>query len=264
MGYITLLSDFGYQDASVASAKGILAQVVPGSPVIDITHQTDPFHLQQAAYLLSAAYRNFPAGTCHIILYDIFYGPKPALVLSEKAGQYFLAPDNGILPLALGRQTEGCMLCYELSDNGSMHDWITAAGQVAGQLQTMPPNALGLPMHEVKNAARYLQPKVEPNGLEGHVIHIDRFGNVVTNITEDIFSRTGRNRPFRIGLVRDEVITEISRRYNEVKEGEKLCRFNSAGYLEIAINRGNAAVLLGLRLQREQHLIYNTIKIAFE
>jgi S-adenosylmethionine hydrolase len=106
--------------------------------------------------------------------------------------------------------------------------------------------------------------KIEGNTVECHVIHIDRFENVVINLTRSQFDAIGTGRPFKIQFMRDEEINELNGHYSNVKEGEKLCRFNSAGYLEIAINRGKAASLFGLRLYREQHLMYNTIKIFFE
>ena len=105
---------------------------------------------------------------------------------------------------------------------------------------------------------------INGNVVECHVVHIDRFENVVTNMTRDLFEKIGAGRPFRIQFMRDEEIHYISNHYNDQREGEKLCRFNSTGYLEIAINRGKAASLFGLRLHQKQHLIYNTIKIFFE
>ena len=100
--------------------------------------------------------------------------------------------------------------------------------------------------------------------MECQVIHIDRYENVVINVTKQQFEDIGKGRNFRISFMRDEEITEISTHYHNVKPGEKLCRFNNNGYLEIAINRGQAASLFGLTLYREQHLFYNTIKIFFE
>ena len=114
MACITLLSDFGLQDASVAIAKGILMQHAPGLPIFDISHDIKPFHSGQAAYLLSSAYKNFPAGTCHILLFDLFSETNPRLVLCEHMDSYFLAPDNGLLPLALGNETSNALQCFEL------------------------------------------------------------------------------------------------------------------------------------------------------
>jgi S-adenosylmethionine hydrolase len=264
MGIVTLLSDFGLQDASVASAKGILMQYIPESQLIDISHQLEPFYLQQAAYLISSSHKSFPQGTCHILLFDVFYGTAPTLVLCEAEGQYFLAPDNGLISLALGRAATNVRKCFELPPGGAFKDWVHFTGTMAQAIQNGSVDSLQLPAYELRNAPQHLRPKIDGNTVECHVIHIDRFENVVLNITREQFEKTGRNRSFRIQFMRDEEISEISARYNDVKEGEKLCRFNTSGHLEIAINRGKAASLLGLTLSREQHLMYNTIKIVFE
>lgn len=264
MGMLTLLSDFGLQDASVASAKGILMQHVSNTPIIDISHLVVPFHLQQAAYLTVASYRNFPAGTCHILLFDVFSAKVPCLVLAERNGHYFLAPDNGLLSLAFGKDNIRVWKCFELEAPGVFKDWLNEVGRIAALLQSKTVEEIGLPECELKNAPLHCQPLVEANSVECQVIHIDRFENVVINITREQFESVGNGRPFRIQFMRDEEITELSTYYHNVKPGDKLCRFNSTGYLEIAINRGNAASLFGLQLHSEQKLFYNTIKIFFE
>jgi len=264
MGCITLLSDFGLADASVASAKGILMQYSPQAQLVDISHQVEPFHLQQAAYLLLSAYNSFAPGTCHILLLDIFSERSPTMLLCEINNHYFIAPDNGILSLAFGRGIDKVWKCAELPEGTEVKEWLHEAGKIAAALQHKNATELGYTSCELKIAPQHWQPKVEPNTVECQVIHIDRFENVVINLTREQFERIGRHRPFRIRFMRDEEITEISTHYYNVKQGEKLCRFNSTGYLEIAINRGKAASLFGLKLQREKHLIYNTIKIYFE
>lgn len=264
MGIVSLLSDFGLQDASVASAKAILLQQVPDVKIIDISHLLEPFYLQQAAYLLASSYKNFPEGTCHVLFFDIFYEQAPTLMLCEKDGHYFLAPDNGILALAFGREFKDAWKCFELGQSMAFKDWVKATGLIVLQLQTKKPSELGLPSHELVNRPQPLLPKIDGNTVECHVIHIDRYENVILNINREQFEKIGRNRPFRIQFMRDDEISQINTHYNDVREGERLCRFNSAGYLEIAINRGNAASLLGLRLNREQHVMYSSIKIFFE
>ncbi len=262
MGCITLLSDLGLHDASVASAKGILLQYVPGAPIVDISHYVEPYHLQQAAYLLAASYAHFPKGSCHIVLCDIFANRAPML-LCAKDGHYFIAPDNGVPALAFGRGIEQVWKCMDLAADTGLKEWVSMAAEIAGRLQNNAPEALGLETVTPAHAPSNLRPRIEGNTVECHVIHIDRFENVVLNLTREDFERIGRNRPFSIEFARNEVINELSKSYNDVREGEKLCRFNNAGYLEISINRGNAARLLGLKLAREKHLIYNTVKISF-
>lgn len=264
MGCITLLSDFGLQDASAASAKGILMQHAPDATIVDISHFIEPFHLQQAAYLLVTAYKNFPAGTCHVLLFDVFSEKTPRLLLCEKEGHYFIAPDNGLLAIAFGTELDGVWNCFELKPPGTFKDWLNTIGDLVQQLQTNVPAMLKLQPGTLANAPQHCRPVLGNNTAECQVIHIDRYENVVINITRQQFDIVGKGRPFRIHFMRDEEITEISTHYNNVREGEKLCRFNSANYLEIAINRGKAASLFGFRLHKEQHLIYNTIKIFFE
>ncbi|RYD55084.1 MAG: hypothetical protein EOP56_17080 [Sphingobacteriales bacterium] len=264
MNCITLLSDFGLQDSSVAAAKGILMQYNPDARLVDISHLIEPFHLQQAAYILAAAYEHFPKGTCHLLLFDIFYGDTPRLVLCEKNGYYFLAPDNGILPLAFGNDYGKVWKYFELTAPFVFKDWIHAAAKVCNELKSKKTEQLELEPYELKNAPQHCQARVDGNTVECHVIHIDRFENVIINMTKEQFETVGKGRPFRIEFMRDEQLTELSDNYLVVKEGEKLCRFNSTGYLEIAINRGRAASLFGLKLFKERHLIYNTIKIYFE
>ncbi len=264
MACITLLSDLGLQDASVAAAKGIIMQQAKGVELVDLSHMVEPYHLQQAAYLTAASYLNFPAGSCHILLFDIFSEKLPTLLLCSYQGHYFLAPDNGLLPLAFNRVPDKVWNCYELGPGGKIKNWISEAGKIANELQTKDPGDLGLEPCALKKAPQHWRPRIEPNMAECQVIHIDRFENVVVNITKKEFEDLRKDRTFRIQFMRDEEITAISEHYNNVREGEELCRFNTTGYLEICINRGKAASLFGLKLSKEQHLIYNTIKIFFE
>jgi S-adenosylmethionine hydrolase len=264
MSCITLLSDFGLQDASVASAKGILMQHAPAAQFVDITHLVEPFHLQQAAYLLLASYRNFPKGTCHVQLFDIFSEKAPRLVLCQYEGHYFLAPDNGLLSLAFGAAVTDVWQCYELPASGVFRDWLIETGRVAAQLQTDAPADLGLSSCTLKNAPHHWLPKISEDEIECHVIHIDRYENVVINLRKEDFEEHLRGRSFCIQFMRNEELTQLSTHFYNVNEGMKLCRFNATGYLEIAINRGRAASLFGFKLFREKHLIYNSIKIFFK
>ncbi len=264
MACITLLSDFGLQDASVASVKGLLAQHIANLPIIDISHQVEPYHLQQAAYLLNASYKSFPAGSYHIVLCDVFYTRNPALVLCMHNGHYFLAPDNGILPLAFSKY-DAAWRCSTMERGQSMQDWMHIITQTINEVIKNGGNAAGLDYEplQMSNLLMHWQAKLNGNTLECHVMHIDRFENVVLNVTKEEFENVCRSRNFSIQFVR-HAITEISSTYADVKQDDMLCRFNTAGYLEIAINRGKAASLLGLKLSKEQHLVYNAIKIVFE
>ncbi|HTN47688.1 MAG TPA: SAM-dependent chlorinase/fluorinase [Flavipsychrobacter sp.] len=264
MNCITLLSDFGLHDASVAKTKGLLMQKLPEVPILDISHLTAPGHLQQAAYLLASSCDSFPVGCCHIVLCNVFHEKETTMLLCEKNGQYFLAPDNGVLSLAFEGGMDKVWNCHRLKAEDGFRNWVHKAGEVVAAIRDKPAMDTSFSPCELKNAPSHWLPKIDPNTVECHVIHIDRFENVVLNITQKQFEKIGRNRNFRIQFTRSEEITTISKHYTDVKEGEKLCRFNSSGYLEIAINGQNAASLFGLELHSPKHVIYNTIKISFE
>ncbi len=259
MACITLLSDFGLQEASVAIAKGILMQHSPSIPIVDISHEIQPYNSGQAAYLLSSAYANFPAGTFHVLLFDVFSEAIPRLILCEHEGHYFLAPDNGVLPLTLGAEVTG-LFCFELTKEHTFPDWLNAAGGAIQSLSSKKFNDLGfaslpLKVTKDKSAARF-----EAGVIMCEAIHIDHYENVVVNLTRPQFDQWAGTRPFRLSFVGMEEIETISNSYHDVREGFKLCRFNSTGYLEICVNRGKAASLFGLKLGGKQ----NDIKITFE
>lgn len=260
MNCVTLLSDFGLQDASVAIAKGVLLQHNETATIIDISHDVIPFQLGQAAYLLSSAYKNFPTGTCHVLLFDLFSANTPHLLLCEQEGQYFLTPDNGLLPLALGTMPAGSWLCYELPKQGTFIDWLHAAAKTCKQLITETPYNLGLPEQLPLLTRQPTAPTQQGNTLVCEVLHTDHYGNAVLNLTKHQFDTVGRGRQFRLQFVQTEVITELSTHYQDVRYGYKLCRFNSIGYMEICMNRGKAASNFGLRPGSKR----NDIKLTFE
>jgi S-adenosylmethionine hydrolase len=147
-------------------------------------------------------------------------------------------------------------------------------GKVVKQLaQGEPIQNIGIPdiSYIEKN---HLRPLLDNNWIEGQIIFIDNFENVIVNITREQFEQQRRGRSFRIVFKRDEVIDRVSETYADVQAGEKLALFNSAGYLEIAINKGNAAGLFGLKGFSEKtskaegilqnQLFYQTVRVYFE
>lgn len=263
MSCITLLSDFGLLDGTVASVKGILQLYVPKISVIDISHQIEPFHLQQAAYLLSTTYQNFPVRTCHFVLFDVYSEMEPTMILCEVDEHYFIAPDNGILSLAFEGKDIQAKKCFQLTKGQAFKYWTHFACNLIKELQIHSFEQIALPLCTLNAAPHQWQLKIDPNFLEIHVIHIDRYGNVITNLTKELFEEVRNGRNFKIELRRSNIITEIGQHYLEVKDGECLARFNDANYLEFALRKGDASKLLGLSLYNPQHLIYSSIKIVF-
>jgi len=257
---ITLLSDFGYQDNFVGVAKGVLLQRLPTARLIDLNHEVEPFHLLQCSYLLKSAYANFPHHTVHLSLFDIMHRNPASLLVTEIDSQYVISADNGLLPLTFNNRL-GKVYVHDRIVSSYM-EWLNLAADFIAGLDQGNSDISRFQTLEPKVHPARLQAVVKDNSIECQVIHIDRYENVVINLTRDEFEAQRRGRKFRIQIVRD-TLTHISNDYSDVPVSEKLCLFNSAGYMEIAINQGKASSLLGLRLHHERQLIYQNIKIEF-
>lgn len=258
---ITLLSDLGRRDSSVAISKAALMQQVPDAVIVEVTNAVLPGDVQQAAYLLLSAYSSFPKGTVHIVAVGIFAGLRPRMLMVKKDGHYFIAPDNGVLILAFGRELENIRSCFEFDEPCGVCKWIEHAGAVMaaiGEGWVLPYRQT-----EVSVLPDTRGFKLTPYGIECNVLHIDRYNNVVLAINKKQFERTVGNRPFRISILRLPDIVSVSKHYNDVPEQYPLCWFNSSGYLEIAINRGNAAALLGLDPILPGGFKYKVVRIFF-
>lgn len=263
---ITLLTDFGMKDASVSIAKSILMQYNPDTPVLDISHSLSGTILTEAAYLLAAAYPVFPEGSCHVVYTGIYYSKFPLLILCRKNGHYFLAPDNGIMGLTLGEENLEVWKCFELTDEFRFQDWQHRCARICRDLAGQTPEQLGLEPHTLNPDTRrnWPAPVIADNKADCQILHITPNGNVVINMKREHFETLREQRNFRIELAGIGRITTISKHAGKVGDGEVLCRFNTAGYLEIAINGGPAAELLGFSTFSDNKKFYSSVKIFFE
>ena len=275
MPLLTLTSDIGHQDYLVAAVKAQLLQIDPAFIIVDISHSISPFNYPQAAYLCRSAFKNFPDYTYHIILVNLFEKKPEQLLLAFHRNQYFLCADNGLLNMILEEKPEmviGIPL-DKLAIKNTTH-CVGVMGKVVNRVaQGESIQTIGVPdvSYTEKN---HLRPLLDNNWIEGQIIFIDNFENVIVNITREQFEEQRKGRSFRIVFKRDEVIDRVSESYADVQPGEKLALFNSAGYLEIAINKGNAAGLFGLKGFSEKaskaegilqnQLFYQTVRVYFE
>jgi S-adenosylmethionine hydrolase len=273
MPLLTLTSDIGHQDYLVAAVKGQLMQVNPLFNVVDISHNLSPFNYPQAAYVCRNAVRNFPAYTFHLVLVNLFEQKPEQLLFAFHKEQYILCADNGLLSMILEGKPE--MIIGLPLDKTAIKNTLYCIRIMAEAVNDLASGKrlqdIGVPdvSFTEKN---HLRPLLGDNWIEGQIIFIDNFENVIVNITREEFEEQRKGRSFRIVFKRDEMIDRISETYADVNEGEKLALFNSAGYLEIAINKGNAAGLFGLNDFTEQsqnqylqnRLFYQTIRVYFE
>ncbi|MES1217662.1 MAG: SAM-dependent chlorinase/fluorinase [Bacteroidota bacterium] len=275
MPLLTLTSDIGNQDYLVSAIKAQLLQVNADFQIIDISHNIPPFNYPQAAYTCRSAIKNFPSFTYHLILVNLFDSKPEHLLLAYHNDQYLLCADNGLLTMILEEKPE--MVIGIPMEKSEIKNTIYCArmmGKVIDQLANGGSiKNIGIAdfVYQEKN---HLRPLLDNNWIEGQIIFIDNFENVIVNITHEQFEEQRKGRSFRIVFKRDEMIDRISESYADVNEGEKLALFNSAGYLEIAINKGNAAGLFGLKGFSEKtrqvsnmmqnQLPYQTIRVYFE
>jgi S-adenosyl-L-methionine hydrolase (adenosine-forming) len=275
MALITLTSDIGRQDFLTGAVKGQLYQVNPDFKVVDISHELSPFNYPQAAYVCRNAIKNFPSKTFHIVLVNLFDKRPGHLLLIEHNDQYIGCADNGLITMIL-EETPQKIVALALDPSEQKNTLyctkiFAKAYQEILEGKTVEECGNTDVSIEVKNP---LRPLLGEKYIEGQIIFIDNFENVIINITKEEFEQQRRGRSFKIVFKRDEIIEKISETYADVNESEKLALFNSANYLEIAINKGNAAGLFGLEGYTEKvnmqtqymqnRLLYQTVKIYFD
>jgi S-adenosyl-L-methionine hydrolase (adenosine-forming) len=251
VGIITLTTDFGAADWFVGVMKGVIARLAPRTEVIDLTHQVPPGDLRAGAFALAAAYRFFPRGSVHLAVVDPGVGSARQAVAVRTAQFVFVGPDNGLLSWALEGEKVKAIRALdnpeyflpEISQTFHGRDIfapVAAYLSRGGSIQRLGPAREG-----------YLRLDVAPlrrtrRGLEGEVIYIDHFGNAITNIRRDALRiSAGTQIEARIGRRRSYSLAGF---YQAVPMGQPLALFGSSGFLEIAVNGGNAAKQLRLRI----------------
>lgn len=276
MPILTLTSDTGNQDFISGAVKGVLLQTAGnGFSLVDITHNISPFNLPHAAYICRNVLRNFPAGSYHAILVNFFAQKCDHLLVTEKQEQVIFLADNGLISMMMD-ELPGKVFALPLDKRHPKNILGVSAtiGEALRQLEAGATLAELAPEITDYTQKNNLKPLSGPNYLEGQIIFTDHFENVIINITRELFEEHRRGRSFKISFKRDEIIDRLSETYADVPEGEKLALFNSAGYLEIAINQGNAAGLFGLKgmpgasqpegAYLQNRLFYHKVKIYFE
>lgn len=250
MPIITLTTDFGTKDFYTGALKGAILKACDRVDIIDLTHDIEPFNITEAAFVLRNAYPNFPEGTVHIVNVNDQDNRESRCVIIEQEGQYFIGFDNGIFSLVFNEDPDQIVEYLDFPQNGSLSTFPgkDVFAKIAGQIiEGKSIEQIGRKIHDI-NRRTSLLPIVQDALIRGTVIYVDSFHNVILNVTKELFEEIGQNRNFVVSFKRNERINEISGNYFDVPQGEKLCLFNSAGYMEIAINSGKASSLLGLNI----------------
>jgi S-adenosyl-L-methionine hydrolase (adenosine-forming) len=269
---LTLTSDIGYKDYITGAIKGRLWQNNPAWQIADISHNITPFNYNEAAYFVRSAYPHFPIYSWHIVLVNLFHSPSPRCLIAFQNGHFFACADNGLLPMILDEGPYECIVlpidAAKIANSMAWMDAIGAAIQAVDNGTSL--HLLGEEPEQIVTRSS-VQPLLYDDYIESRIIFVDRFENVVVNVMKSDFDKVGRGRRFEISFKNDDRITKISEHYGSVPEGDKLAFFNTAGYLEIAVNKGNAAGLFGLQAFTanasdqfmNSRLFYQTVRIRF-
>ena len=255
---ITLTTDFGTRDGFVAQMKGVLLTINPDVRLVDVTHHIEPFSILEGALVLKGLSSYYPPKTIHLAVVDPGVGGKRRAVVLDAGDQYYVGPDNGLFSLVLTAQPLWKMReirskDYMLPDPHPTFHGRDLFAPTAAFLSTGKSfESVGPEVHDPV-ILTVADVKIMADHLEGEVIYVDRFGNLTTNID------VGRlNHPvgcIRVGRVE---IDGMSFFYDQVEEGRPLALINSFGYLEIGINRGDAAKSLGIGKGEKVHVSWTS------
>lgn len=255
-GVITLTTDFGQTDSYVGIMKGVILGIHPATQIVDITHDITPQDMQQAAYMVQTFYPYFPTGTVHVVVVDPGVGSQRRAIALQTPEATFVAPDNGVLTFvwreALARWGQQQVAAYELTErkfwlasvSSTFHGRDIFSPVAAHLADGTPIEALG-PRIESPVEVEIEQPAVGWRGaLVGRIIHVDHFGNCITNIYPEHLEQHGIGGKCAVEIL-DERLS-ISRTYADGQVGALMALFGSSGRLELAVRNGSAARLLGV------------------
>ena len=256
-GIITLTTDFGLADSYVGTMKGVVLSIAPTARMVDITHDISPQNIHQAAYLVQTFYSYFPAGTTHLVIVDPGVGSDRRAIVLCTPNAMFVAPDNGVLTYvwhdALERWPRGTCSVFALANpsfwlpqvSNTFHGRDIFAPVAAHLSAGAPLEEFGPQLTQIVEA-ELEQPATGRNGeLVGRIIHLDHFGNCITNITPRYLEQAGFDERLSVKII-DQHIAGISHTFADVAVGELIALIGSNGRLELAVRNGSAAQTLGV------------------
>ena len=252
MSIVTLTTDFGNKDYSVAAVKGAILSTFKNPKIIDISHQIEPYNVTQAAYVLKNAYKNFPQGSIHIVGVESERTPENGHIAMYFDGHYFIGADNGIFTMIMGEIKADKIVIININNQNAitfpvLDTFIKVAAHLSrnGSLEV-----IGKATNEIRELVE-LKPVVNAkvDQIVGSVIYVDNYGNVITNITRKLFNEVGKSRKYTI-FARNVKFKKVYETYSDAidftipkekreEDGKKIALFNDAEHLELAIYKSN-------------------------
>ncbi len=249
MPIITLITDWKNNDYYIGALKGKLYDKCPDINIVDISHNVASFNSAQAAFILKNSYKNFPTKTVHLIGVNCEESEESPFIIIEAEGQYFIGLDNGMFGLVFKEEPTKIIQIDTKKYKVNSFPELTILSDISCKIASgAQPDQFGKTKQEI-NRQIPLRPTIDPGVIMGSVIYIDSYLNVITNISKELFEKECNGRKFAIYVDSNHYeINMINQKYNETQMGELLAIFNSAGLLEIAINKGQISTLLNLKI----------------
>jgi len=243
MAVITLTTEWKPEDYYFGIARGILESLVPGARIVVNAAAIPPLNIAHAAFVIRNTFHHYPPGTIHIILVHTESDSRNRQLLVKAQDHYFIGTDTGVFSLALNTEPELVQSLTRLDGESDIMLFArTAAALSGGTLASAP----GEPAGSIREMMP-LRATIDSGAINGSVIFIDSYGNAITNITRETFSRVFGKNPFNIYIQSNKHrIDRISVNFNDVPVSELLARFNNLELLEIAINGANLSELFSL------------------
>ena len=246
MALITFTSDFGDSDYYVPAVKAKMLSINPQLNIVDITHQVTNYDIAHAAFVLRSVYKEFPKGTVHLVAMNSASAMSDGFIGIKLEEHIFIGPNNGVLSLLTDYEPG---IIVQFADIHLQQSTFPAKDILAPIAAKVASGAaihdFGGPLKQIKKMIPR-QFKATKQQIIGHVVRIDVYGNLITNIPKDVFDTLNPGK-FTVQFGREE-IQKINKTYDNVEPGDCFAFFNSLGLLEIGINHGHGADLLGLRL----------------
>ena len=255
---IALLTDLGTKDYFVGAMKGTILSMNPDAKIVDITHEVPKYDVRGAAFILAQAAKAFPSGTIFVTVVDPGVGTeRKCVLLKTKNELFFIAPDNGVLTLIA--EQLGIVELYEIKNRKLMMPEVSLTfhgrdimAPIAAHLSLgVKPSEVGPELKGIK-LLKLPQPMATETKLRGHIMNVDDFGNLATNIDAPTISKFAKLGEALVVTVAGKVLTvKLARTFGEVGLGEYLCYVGSSGMLELAKNMGNLADELKVKIGSE-------------
>ncbi len=245
---ITLTTDFGLEDHYVGTMKGVILGIQPTARIVDIGHEVNPFEVSEAGFLISQTYRYFPSKTIHVVVVDPGVGTSRRPILVEAAGQYFVAPDNGVLSMVYSQTEHKVRVItadrYFLKPvSQTFHGRDIFAPVAAHLAKGVLPGRMGKLVQDYLRLHYEKPHRTARRGWTGSILKVDRFGNMVTNFHMSEFPKI-TELPFElaVGLTK---VNRVANNYAECGPGEVFLIAGSSGYFEVSASQASAAKILG-------------------